>query len=641
MRTRRRQALGVLAAGALAAALFGGVATAQADARLQVTGVQGRAVELVLALDPAMEVEPGTGTRGTLEIAGEVIPATTSLDVGPDTRPGTAILVLDASGSMAAKRMTAARTAAQRFVDALPSDVKIGLLTFADSVRVAQPPTTDRAAVTAAIAGVRAEGDTSLYDAVSRALDLAGPSARIIVLSDGKDTASSRTLAGLRERAAEVGTPIDVVAISPSAEQRTVLQSIAGAAGGEVRTAATAAELNSAFIAASGAFGGRVILQASIPASLDASGQPVTATVAIGDAVVTATTRMPVEPSLAAGAAAIGSAPAQEISAAPSDGVLPLLLGMLVTVCLLAGVVIVVRSRQHRHTIERVEQVLRYRTGPGQTSRAIAREVADRPASLGWLDAIVARLPGAARTRDRLTAAEFPLTPGGWLLARIGGAAVLALLLALLIRNVPVALVLGIALAWLGAWVFLQSRATARQQAFANALPDFLMVLASGLRAGLSFTNALQSAAEEDKGEVGRQIRRVLREVQVGAVLDDALMSCARRMDNEDLRWTVTALAIQREVGGNLSTILDTAAATIKGRDELRREVRTLSAEGRLSAYILVALPIGVFAFLFIFRRPYVSLLWTDPLGIVLLIALAAAMIVGWLWMRSVVRIKV
>ena len=145
----------------------------------------------------------------------------------------------------------------------------------------------------------------------------------------------------------------------------------------------------------------------------------------------------------------------------------------------------------------------------------------------------------------------------------------------------------------------------------------------------------------DGRGEVPRQMRRVLREVQVGTLLDAALLECADRMDNEDLRWTVTALSIQREVGGNLSTILDTAAGTIKSREELRREVRTLSAEGRLSGYILIALPLGVLLVLMLVRRSYVELLWTTTLGLLSLAAMAVLMVLGWLWMRTIVTIKV
>lgn len=115
----------------------------------------------------------------------------------------------------------------------------------------------------------------------------------------------------------------------------------------------------------------------------------------------------------------------------------------------------------------------------------------------------------------------------------------------------------------------------------------------------------------------------------------------AERMDSDDLRWTIAALAIQREVGGNLSKILDTAAATIRARADLKREVRTLSAEGRLSAYVLLALPVGIFFFLLLSRRAYVQVFWTEPMGFVMLGMFGAAVLSGWFWIRKIVAVEV
>lgn len=616
--------------------------SAQDSATLEVGSVAGRTVDLVLSLDPTLAVDPAAATRATLTIDGTVIPAESRVEVAEDSRPTTAILVLDTSGSMTGRRLTAARDAATAFVETMPPDVSVGVVTFADAVRIGAEPTLDRTTVIRAIRAARASGDTSLHDAVVSAAKLAPPRSRIVVLSDGKDTVSSATLADVTARLRAGGAPVDVIALSPTPDELAALRAMADASGGEVRTAASVAAVAQTFSAASNAFGARIRLRATIPDRVEASGARVIANAAIGSVVVEAGTVLPVRASLArVGAADVGTTVPPAAVAATANGTVPLVLALVLASCVAIIGLLVIRARHHQRTVERVEQVMRYRSGAERTSRVIAREVAERPTAVTRLDELIARLPGARRTRDGLVSAELPFTPTTWLALRIAAAALLTVILALLLHRVALALVLGIAIAWLGAWLLLRSRVTARQQAFARALPDFLMVLASGLRAGLSFTHALQSAADEDKGEVGRQIRRALREVQVGAALDDALMSCARRMGNEDLIWTVTALGIQREVGGNLSSILDAAAATIKGRDELRREVRTLSAEGRLSAYILVALPLGVFAFLFIFRRPYISLLWTDPLGIALLIGLVLAMLVGWVWMRSIVRIRV
>lgn len=118
-------------------------------------------------------------------------------------------------------------------------------------------------------------------------------------------------------------------------------------------------------------------------------------------------------------------------------------------------------------------------------------------------------------------------------------------------------------------------------------------------------------------------------------------MGVAERMDSDDLRWAVTALSIQRVVGGSMATILTTTYETVRARAEIRREVKTLAAEGKLSVYVLMALPIGIFAFLFLTRREYIQVLWTDPAGILILGIITINLFVGWKWMKKIVEIKI
>jgi tight adherence protein B len=132
-----------------------------------------------------------------------------------------------------------------------------------------------------------------------------------------------------------------------------------------------------------------------------------------------------------------------------------------------------------------------------------------------------------------------------------------------------------------------------------------------------------------------------MRETQMGAPIEQSLMRVADRMQSDDLRWTVTALAIQREVGGNLSNILETAALTVQSRAELRREIRTLSAEGRLSGYVLASLPVGLFLYMLVANRDYVSFFWTYSVGYIALGAIVVIFILGFIWMRQLVKIEV
>lgn len=180
-----------------------------------------------------------------------------------------------------------------------------------------------------------------------------------------------------------------------------------------------------------------------------------------------------------------------------------------------------------------------------------------------------------------------------------------------------------------------------QKQAFAEELPDLLNILASALRSGLSLPQGLEAYSADTKGEVAREIRRTLSEVRVGTPIEEALIGVAERMDSEDLRWAVTALSIQRIVGGSMATILTTTFETVKSRAEIRREVKTLAAEGKLSAYVLISLPLGIFTFLFITRREYVKVFWTDPTGIFLLMVIGVSLSIGWAWMKKIVEIKI
>jgi tight adherence protein B len=137
------------------------------------------------------------------------------------------------------------------------------------------------------------------------------------------------------------------------------------------------------------------------------------------------------------------------------------------------------------------------------------------------------------------------------------------------------------------------------------------------------------------------EFNRALIENRLGVPLEEALDGVADRMGSQDFRWVVMAIRIQREVGGNLSEILATVAATLRERDRLRRQVRVLSAEGRLSAWILGAMPPVFAAYLLMTRPGYVRPLFHDSLGIAMLLVAVGLMIVGVFWLRKVVKVEV
>ena len=187
----------------------------------------------------------------------------------------------------------------------------------------------------------------------------------------------------------------------------------------------------------------------------------------------------------------------------------------------------------------------------------------------------------------------------------------------------------------------LKSQENRELSAFERELPGALKMLAGSLSAGLSFLQALSAYAEDGQEVSAKEFRRALSEIQLGVPIERALESIAIRMKSEDLRWAVSAFAIQREVGGSLATILNSTAETIESRFELRREIQTLSAEGRISSYILMALPIGIFIFLTVVRPNYVGVFITEPLGNLLLLFTCLGLVTAWVWMKKLVRISI
>ena len=180
-----------------------------------------------------------------------------------------------------------------------------------------------------------------------------------------------------------------------------------------------------------------------------------------------------------------------------------------------------------------------------------------------------------------------------------------------------------------------------RRTAFGEQLPDVLQLIAGSLQSGFSLPQALDSVVREDTPPAAGEFSRALAEARIGADLEDALQRVADRMDSTDLRWTVMAIRIQREVGGNLAEVLLTTMGTMRERAFLRRQVHALSAEGRLSAIILIALPVLVGAWFFYSDPKYMRLLYTTIPGLIMFVGAALLIVVGAIWMRKLINFEV
>ena len=183
-------------------------------------------------------------------------------------------------------------------------------------------------------------------------------------------------------------------------------------------------------------------------------------------------------------------------------------------------------------------------------------------------------------------------------------------------------------------------KARARLAAIEQSLPDLLITLAASLKAGHSFRQGIQAATDEDQGPITKELKRVLTETSLGRPMDDALQEMSDRVGSKDLEFVITAVTIQRQVGGSLAGIFDLVADTIRQRQQFQRKVRGLTAMGRMSAYTLMALPFFIGILLTLINSTYMSPLFNTSAGHMLIIIGLVMMTFGSIVLNRIVSFK-
>jgi tight adherence protein B len=240
----------------------------------------------------------------------------------------------------------------------------------------------------------------------------------------------------------------------------------------------------------------------------------------------------------------------------------------------------------------------------------------------------------------RLEAAGVAVRSGEFVVASAAAAFIGAILGYAVLQNPLLALVVAAACG-AAPWITLQVALKRRAQKLREQLPEVLTIMASSLRAGHSFLQAIDTVSKEIQEPAASEFVRVVAEIRLGRPVEEALEAMADRVGSEDFRWAVLAVNIQREVGGNLAEILDTVADTLRERATMRRQVQVLTAEGRLSAYVLVALPLAIGLYMTAVNPDYIGLLVTTTLGLFMLGTATVLIAIGVLWMRKIVNIDV
>ena len=257
-----------------------------------------------------------------------------------------------------------------------------------------------------------------------------------------------------------------------------------------------------------------------------------------------------------------------------------------------------------------------------------------------WLRPIVSRIP---QLRD----AEFLLQQSGlsWSLQTLLILSVgMAMALGILTLTVTQSIISSIVATLIGALLpnmYVRRKRTARLNAFEEFLPESIDLVGRALRAGHPLSSGLKMAADDGPEPVAGEFRRIFEEQRFGLPLQDSLLGMADRVNLVDVRILVTAILIQREVGGNLAEILDNLSAVVRARFTIRRQVRVYTAQGRMTGYLLSALPLIIFLLLYALNRQYMSILFTDPVGKILVGTAISMQLIGFVWIRKIIKIEI
>jgi Flp pilus assembly protein TadB len=260
--------------------------------------------------------------------------------------------------------------------------------------------------------------------------------------------------------------------------------------------------------------------------------------------------------------------------------------------------------------------------------------------ALALVDRVVRARGQRTRLVSQLERSGMRMRPEEWAALQLAAIIALAAVLAFVLHS-PLGVIPGAAIGWLGCWWFISFKTRRRCAAFEAGLPDALQLVAGAMRAGFTLNQSIGTVAREGNEPIAGEFGRVLTEVRLGTDLEDALEALATRLRSYDMSLVVMAIRTSREVGGNLAEVLQTTAHTMRERVQLHRQVEVLSAEGRLSAKVLIGLPIFLSIYLLTFKQGYLNPLVTTGVGLALLIGGAALLALGSFWLSRIVKIEV
>jgi tight adherence protein B len=544
------------------------------------------------------------------------------------------VLAIDASQSMAGRPIQSAMAAARAFAAHRSPGEQLAVLTFNNRVDVLQKLTTDQHAIDSALANTPTlRYGTHIYDALDQAATMLNKpnvqAASIVLLSDGTDVGSKAAPAEVLGQLAHQKVRVFTIGLASRSFDRAALQRIASTTGATYTEASRPASLVPIYDALGYQLSREYLLSYQ---SLAGPGQPIRVGVRI-DGIPGAAAAGYVTP-------ALHIAPAPAYHPSTFARILQSPITMVVIALLLAaavgcGIAFLLRPRP-RPLVERIGSFVSVRRASADAEEA--QEARRRVDLLRGAEGALEHLRWWPRFKATLELADINASPTQIVLLTLLGTLIAGIILYELIGAFGVVLAFGVPFI---ARALIHAKLDRKRRAFAEQLPDNLEVLAAALRAGQSLVGALSAVVEISPEPANSEFRRALAEEQLGVPLEDALGAVVKRMDNNDLDQVALVARLQRETGSNAAEVIEQVVQNVRSRAELRRLVRTLTAQGRLSRWVLTAVPIVLVLFLPIVSPGYLNPLLHHLFGKVMLVFATLMVIAGSVVIGKIVNIKV
>ena len=540
------------------------------------------------------------------------------------------VLAIDSSNSMRGKPIGAAVEAARAFASHRNPNQQTAVVYFDRTIRIAQPLTTNGGLISAALARIpRLHEATHLYDALERSSQLLAAAGvktgSIVLLSDGADVGSATTLGQVTRDLQSRHVRVFTVGLASSALNSSALRRIA-AATHATYIQARAAQLRTIYDSLGYKLSNEYLVKYR---SLAGPGERVVVSVSVagvrGDFRGAYTT-----PALNLNAPAAYHR--SWVARFVTSGVTMILVAIVALGLVLAGVLNIVRPRQSG-VRARVGSFVSAPRPQAPQSALLSEDL------LRGADVSLARLRFWPGFRAAIEIAGIDMTP-----VHLVALSFLSALLALFLFSLVGGPLLGIAAALLlpvVVYLYVKGRADRVRRQFAEQLPDNLEVLAAAMRAGHSLVGALSNVAEGAVEPSRSEFARIVADEQLGSPLEDAIGVVVARMENRDLDQVALIARLQRETGSSSAEVLDRVVETVRGRDELRRLVKTLTAQGRMSRWVLTLIPVALALLLSILSPGYLNPMFNHTLGRVALFFAAGMVVAGSLVIKKIVNIKV